>query len=119
MSGLREGTEVLDGQLHVDPGTGGARGPVGPVLPDRPAVSVRPRRGWVSLDLHELWAYRELLYFLAWRDVKVRYKQTVLGAAWAIIQPLFTMIVFTLFFGRLTGMPSDGIPYPAFAYAGL
>jgi lipopolysaccharide transport system permease protein len=66
-----------------------------------------------------LWAYRELLYFLTWRDVKVRYKQTVLGAAWAIIQPLFTMIVFSIFFGRLANMPSDGIPYPLFAYAAL
>jgi lipopolysaccharide transport system permease protein len=73
----------------------------------------------VALNLRDLWAYRELLYFLTWRDVKVRYKQTVLGAAWAIIQPLFTMLLFTLFFGRLAGMPSEGIPYPLFAYAGL
>jgi lipopolysaccharide transport system permease protein len=66
-----------------------------------------------------LWAYRELLYFVAWRDIKVRYKQTVLGAAWAIIQPLFTMLVFSLFFGRLAQIPSDGIPYPIFGYAAL
>src|SRR5205085_10522467 len=80
---------------------------------------IEPSRGWVSLKLNELWDYRELLYFLTWRDVKVRYKQTVLGAAWAIIQPLFTMLIFTLFFGRFAGVPSDGVPYPLFAYAGL
>jgi lipopolysaccharide transport system permease protein len=73
----------------------------------------------VGLELAELWAYRELLYFLTWRDVKVRYKQTLLGAAWAIMQPFFTMIIFSLFFGKLAGIPSDGIPYPLFAYAGL
>jgi lipopolysaccharide transport system permease protein len=76
-------------------------------------------RGWVSLKLRELWEYRELLYFLMWRDIKVRYKQTVLGAAWAIIQPLFTMVVFSLFFGQLGKMPSDGIPYPIFSFAAL
>jgi lipopolysaccharide transport system permease protein len=69
--------------------------------------------------LRELWAYRELAYFLAWRDIKVRYKQTVLGAAWAILQPLFTMLVFSLFFGQLAGIPSDGIPYPVFSFAAL
>lgn len=84
-----------------------------------PLVSIRPSGKWVSLDLSSLWPYRELLYFLMWRDVKVRYKQTALGAAWAIIQPLFAMAIFTLFFGRLAGVPSDGIPYPIFAYAGL
>jgi len=68
---------------------------------------IRPSRGWISLNLHDLWEYRELLYFLTWRDVKVRYKQTVLGAAWAIIQPFFTMVVFSLFFGKLARMPSD------------
>ena len=78
-----------------------------------------PRHGWVRLDLRELWAYRELLYFLVWRDVKVRYKQTVLGVSWAVLQPLFTMIVFTLFFGRLAGIPSDGLPYALFAFAAL
>jgi lipopolysaccharide transport system permease protein len=69
--------------------------------------------------VHELWYYRELLYFLVWRDVKVRYKQTALGAAWAIIQPFFTMVVFSLFFGRLAGVPSDGVPYPIFSFAAL
>jgi len=84
-----------------------------------PVIRIEPSRGWVSLKLHELWDYRELLYFLTWRDIKVRYKQTALGAAWAIIQPVFTMVVFSLFFGRLAKMPSDGIPYPIFAYAAL
>src|SRR6185312_1038974 len=72
-----------------------------------------------ELGLAELWRYRELLYFLTWRDVKLRYKQTLLGAAWAIIQPLFAMLLFTLIFARLTRVPSDNIPYPLFAYAGL
>jgi lipopolysaccharide transport system permease protein len=80
---------------------------------------IRPTRGWAPLRLGELWAYRELLYFLTWRDVKVRYRQTALGAAWAVIQPLFTMVVFSLFFGRLAQVPSDGLPYPAFSYAAL
>jgi lipopolysaccharide transport system permease protein len=82
-------------------------------------VVIEPSRSWVALDLRGLWAYRELLFFLTWRDVKVRYKQTALGAAWAVIQPVFQMLIFTLFFGRLAGMPSDGVPYPAFAYAAL
>jgi len=80
---------------------------------------VKPSKGWVSLKLGELHEYRELIYFLTWRDIKVRYKQTVLGAAWAIIQPFFTMVVFSLFFGKLAKVPSDGIPYPIFAYAAL
>ncbi|MGE0102886.1 MAG: ABC transporter permease [Blastocatellales bacterium] len=80
---------------------------------------IEPSRGWVSLKLAELWEYRELLYFLTWRDIKVRYKQTALGAAWAIIQPLFTMLVFSIFFGRLAKVPSDNIPYPIFCYAAL
>lgn len=87
--------------------------------PDVPVVVIEPTRPWVALDLRGLWAYRELLYFLTWRDVKVRYKQTLLGATWAIIQPLFTMIIFSLLFGRLAGIKSDDIPYPMFAYAGL
>src|SRR4030067_59587 len=84
-----------------------------------PVSEIAPSRGWVALKLRELWAYRELLYFLVWRDIKVRYKQTVLGAAWAIIQPFFTMVVFSLFFGSLAKIPSDGIPYPIFAYTAL
>ena len=84
-----------------------------------PKIVIEPSRGWFSLHLNELWQYRELLYFLAWRDIKVRYKQTVLGAAWAIIQPFLTMVVFTLFFGKLAKIPSEGVPYPIFSYAGL
>lgn len=84
-----------------------------------PHFRIQPARGWVSLQLKALWEYRELLYFLTWRDIKVRYKQTVLGAAWAIIQPFMTMVVFSLFFGRLAQMPSDGVPYPIFSYAAL
>jgi lipopolysaccharide transport system permease protein len=84
-----------------------------------PITRIEPSRGWVSLRLHELVEYRELLFFLVWRDIKVRYKQTALGAAWAIIQPFFTMVVFSLFFGKLAKVPSDGIPYPIFSYAAL
>ena len=84
-----------------------------------PVTVIEPSRGWISLNLRDLWEYRELLYFLTWRDIKVRYKQTILGAAWAIIQPFFTMVVFSLFFGRLARMPSDDIPYPLFSYAAL
>lgn len=80
---------------------------------------IEPKKGWIPVDLKEIWKYRELLYFLTKRDIKVRYKQTVLGGLWAIIQPLFSMIVFTLFFGKLAKVPSDGIPYPIFVYAGL
>ncbi|MFN0059926.1 MAG: ABC transporter permease [Planctomycetota bacterium] len=80
---------------------------------------LRPTRGWRALDLRELWSYRELLGFLVWRDLKVRYKQTVLGVAWAVMQPLFLCIVFSIFFGRLAKLPSDGIPYPLFCLAGL
>ena len=80
---------------------------------------IRPSKGWRFLDLKELWRYRELLYFLVWRDLKVRYKQTLIGGAWAIIQPFFTMVVFSLFFGRLANIPSDGVPYPIFSYTGL
>lgn len=84
-----------------------------------PVTIIRPSRGWVPLKLSELWATRELLYFLIWRDLKVRYKQTILGVAWAVIQPLFTMVVFSIFFGRLAKVPSDGLPYPVFAYCAL
>ncbi|HEX6199625.1 MAG TPA: ABC transporter permease [Thermoanaerobaculia bacterium] len=89
------------------------------VVTARPVTVIEPRRGWISLGLGELWEYRELLYFLTWRDVKVRYKQTVLGAAWAVLQPFLTMVVFSLFFGRLAGIPSDDLPYPLFSYAAL
>jgi lipopolysaccharide transport system permease protein len=82
-------------------------------------LRIEPSKGWVPLRLGELWEYRELLYFLTWRDIKVRYKQTALGAAWAIIQPFFTMVIFSLFFGKLAKMPSDNIPYPIFSYTAL
>ncbi|MDB4883975.1 MAG: Transport permease protein [Gemmatimonadetes bacterium] len=82
-------------------------------------VHIQPSSGWVSLRLGDLWEYRELVYFLVWRDIKVRYKQTALGAGWAVLQPLATMLVFSLFFGRLARMPSDGIPYPLFSLAAL
>lgn len=84
-----------------------------------PELLITAPKGWAAIGLKELWEYRELLYFLIWRDIKVRYKQTALGAAWAIIQPFFMMVVFSLFFGRLGGMPSDGIPYPIFVYCAL
>lgn len=84
-----------------------------------PSFRIDPPSRWISIGLRELWEYRELLYFLTWRDIKVRYKQTVLGAAWAVIQPLFMMIVFSLFFGRLAKVPSDGIPYPVFTFCAL
>jgi lipopolysaccharide transport system permease protein len=85
---------------------------------DRVTV-IRPSKGWVALNLAELWAYRELLFFLVWRDIKVRYKQTALGATWAVLQPFMTMVVFSLFFGRLAKIPSDGLPYPIFSFAAL
>ena len=84
-----------------------------------PRTHIDPSRGWFDLGLRELLAYRELLYFLIWRDIKVRYKQTVLGAAWAILQPFLGMVIFSLFFGRLAGVPSEGVPYPIFSYAAL
>ena len=88
-------------------------------LPDVPLVSIRPSGGLAPLNLKDLWSYRELLYFLTWRDVKVRYKQTLLGVAWAVIQPLLTMAVFTLFFNKLANIRSEGMPYPIFAYVAL
>jgi lipopolysaccharide transport system permease protein len=84
-----------------------------------PVVYIKRSTGLVSLRLQDLWLYRELLYFFIWRDVKVRYKQTALGAAWAVIQPFFTMVIFSLFFGRFAKVPSDGVPYPLFAYCAL
>jgi lipopolysaccharide transport system permease protein len=92
---------------------------IGGVLNARPLVIVEPPSGWRVLDVREVWKYRELLYFLIWRDVKVRYKQTLIGAAWAILQPVATMLAFSAVFGRLIGVPSDGVPYPLFSYVGL
>ena len=85
----------------------------------RPFVRRQARAGWVAIDFPELWRYRELLVFYAIRDIKVRYKQTALGAAWAILQPVLTMVVFSIFFGQLAGVPSDGVPYPIFAFCAL
>lgn len=96
-----------------------SRAPVAYVLPEKPLFTLRPSRGWVPLNVRELWAYRELLFFLTLRDIQIRYKQTLLGATWAVIQPLGTMLIFWLLFGKLAGMPSDGIEYPLFALAGL
>jgi lipopolysaccharide transport system permease protein len=84
-----------------------------------PTVRIEPPRGWLELRLREVWDYRELLYFFVWRDVKIRYKQTAIGIAWVILQPLMTMGVFTLFFGRLAKLPSQGLPYPVFYFAAL
>ena len=88
-------------------------------MSDETITLIRPKRGLASVDTREVWRYRELLWFLAQRDIRVRYKQTILGAAWAILQPLLTMLVFTLIFGRLAGIPTDGVPYPVFAFCGL
>lgn len=82
-------------------------------------IKIKPSKGWISLNLKSLFEYHELLFFLAWRDIQIRYKQTVLGASWAVIQPFMTMVVFSVFFGNLAKMPSDGVPYPIFAYAAL
>src|SRR6185436_16953368 len=88
-------------------------------LPEKPVLTIEPRKSWAPLNIGDLWASRELLYFLMWRDIKVRYKQTVLGAAWAVIQPLTTMIIFTYFFGKLARVPTDGVPNPIFFYTGV
>jgi lipopolysaccharide transport system permease protein len=90
-----------------------------PAYQDLPFVRIKASKGWVSLPLRELWEHRELLYFLAWRDVAIRYKQTIFGATWAVIQPFLQMVAFSLFFGQLAKIPSDGIPYPIFSYTAL
>jgi len=82
-------------------------------------IVIKPSKGWAAINFKDLWHYRELLYFLTWRDIKVRYKQTLIGAGWAILQPFFTMIVFTIFFGKMAKISSEGIPYPIFSYSGL
>jgi lipopolysaccharide transport system permease protein len=101
------------------PGQPTAASPLAPAADDAPVTVIEPKRGWLPVDFRELWQYRELLYFLAWRDIKVRYKQTVLGAAWAIIQPVFSMVVFSIIFGSFAHIPSDGVPYPIFVFAAL
>lgn len=111
--------------MAKNPESAVARPPVPDGLGPTPPLSalaitvIEPSRGWVSLKLQELWEYREVLYFLVWRDIKVRYRQTLMGVAWAIVQPFMTMVVFTVFFGKLAGIPSDGAPYPLFAFAAL
>ncbi|HET9729393.1 MAG TPA: ABC transporter permease [Acidimicrobiia bacterium] len=87
------------------------------VTPD--VVHIAPARGWRSVDLADIWRHRELLYFLTWRDIKVRYKQTALGAAWAVLQPFLTMLIFSVFFGHLAKVPSEGVPYPVFSFTAL
>jgi lipopolysaccharide transport system permease protein len=90
------------------------------IIPDQNSETlIEPSKGWFNLQLSDLWRYRELLYFLTWRDIKVRYKQTALGAAWAVLQPLLTMVVFSIIFGRLAQLPSEGIPYPVFTFTAL
>lgn len=88
-------------------------------MPEKPIFRIRPSSAWRFIDLNELWAYRELIFFLTWRDIQVRYKQTAIGIAWTILQPLALLIIFTVLFGRLAQIPSEGIPYPVFALAGL
>src|SRR6266478_2853254 len=90
-----------------------------PATLQQSTIRIEAPRGWIDLDFRELWAARELLYFFVWRDIKVRYKQTVIGAAWAILQPVLTMLVFSLFFGKLAKIPSQGLPYPIFYYTAL
>lgn len=110
---LRQGVATVDGAPREGVPTSDS-----PALPLVKTV-IEPSRGWVPLKLSELWEFREVLYFLIWRDIKVRYRPTLLGAAWAIVQPFMTMVVFTVFFGRLAKMPSDGAPYALFAFAAL
>lgn len=105
---IAEHTNLLAGESHP-----GAQS----VYPT--TTIIEPPRGWQAIDLREIWRYRELLYFLAWRDVKVRYKQTVIGALWAVLQPFLTMVVFSVIFGRLLGLETEGAPYPVFTYAAL
>src|SRR5918911_4766866 len=110
------GTSLADAPAAVEDG---ARRSLSRDLPARPLVVIEGGLGRVPLDVPHLWSYRELLYFLVWRDIKVRYKQTLLGALWAILQPLVTMIIFAYFFGKLAKVPTDGVPYPIFFYTGL
>jgi lipopolysaccharide transport system permease protein len=113
-------SEQMDQLMEVEEVVGRRPTGTGPVsVANVPRVRIQSSKGWVSLNLGELWEYKELFFFLTWRDIKVRYKQTVLGAAWAIIQPFLTMVIFSLFFGRLAKVPSDGVPYPIFCYAAL
>ncbi len=118
---FNRGSGIGQYDFHVNTTNDAAKSPgiASGAHPSTHTRRIEPSRGWVSLKLSELWEYRELLYFLTWRDIKVRYKQTALGVAWAIIQPLFTMLVFYFSFSRLAKIPSDGLPYPLFCYAAL
>jgi lipopolysaccharide transport system permease protein len=115
-SSLRELKEALSDPLSSMPQAGAASG--GALTSPREIV-LRPRKGWESFDLEELWRARELFAFLVWRDISIKYKQTFLGGLWAILQPLLAMLIFTVFFNRLAGIQGDGVPYPLFAYSGL
>ena len=112
-------TKTTKGTSLAEAGSGQPSSELSYDLPEKPLVTIEARKAWAPLNLRDLWACRELLYFLMWRDIKVRYKQTALGAAWAVIQPLITMIIFTYFFGKLAKLPTEGVPYPIFVYAGL
>jgi lipopolysaccharide transport system permease protein len=116
-AGLRAGG--AGGARPLAPDTPPATAAAPHALPEQPLVRVRPQGSGPAFDLRELWDFRELLYFLAWRDLKVRYKQTALGVAWVVVQPVLTMLAFTVFFNRLGGIRSEGMPYPLFAYSGL
>ena len=105
--------------VHAPGGGDRAPLPIPPPAVSLPTFVIRPERGLVAIDVGELWAYRELLWTLVWRELKVRYKQTVIGAAWAVVQPAFSMVLFAIVFGRLAQLPSDGAPYPLFSYAAL
>src|SRR3954470_16368190 len=110
-----DGSAVIENQKESE-----AVGPPGAMEPEASLITIiEPSRGWQLINVRELWRYRELLFFLCWRDVKVRYKQTVLGAAWAILQPAMMMVVFTIFFSRVAGLSSGDTPYPLFALAGV
>jgi homopolymeric O-antigen transport system permease protein len=114
--------EVEDSRVKNSPKSGEAAHPVEfpfETLPERPLVTIEPGKSWVALNLRDLWAFRELLYFLTWRDVKVRYKQTAIGAAWAVIQPLAMMIIFTFCFSKLIRVPTEGIPASLFYFVGI
>lgn len=109
--------ERLNGTLTDDSGLSAIGAGDGPEYTEE--TIIRPRSGWIGINWKEMWSHRELFFFLVWRDVSVRYKQTVLGPAWAVVQPLLTMLIFTLIFGRFVGIPPEGLPYPVFVFAGL
>ena len=111
---MHEQTEPTLSGREVDPPLDARPGPAATTT-----LVVGPPGGWQALDVREIWRYRDLLYFLVWREIKVRYKQTVIGGAWAVLQPFMTMVVFSVVFGLLIDVPSDGVPYPVFSFAAL